>query len=61
MNLNRKRSNSSRSSLLSNNDDDNNRHRKRTKRASPMKSRTADIEVISLSSNDSSDNNDQLS
>jgi hypothetical protein len=51
-NINRKRSNSSRSSLLSNNDD--NHHRKRTKRSS-------DIEVITLSSNDSSDNDDQIS
>jgi hypothetical protein len=60
---NRKRSNSSTSSILSStsSNDDDHHHRKRTKRSSPIKSRTADIDVITLSSSDDSDNDDQLS
>ncbi|CAF1290911.1 unnamed protein product [Adineta steineri] len=53
-NLNRKRSNSSNSSLLSNSDEHH--QKKRTKRYSTSKSQTNDIEVITLSSSDSSDN-----
>jgi hypothetical protein len=56
--LTRKRSNSSSSSLLSNNDEHH--HRKRLKQSN-NKQRTSDIEIITLSSNDSSDNDDQLS
>jgi len=61
-NVNRKRSNSCTSSLLSNGDDDHH-DRKRTKRYSTNKSPTNDVEVITLSSSDSndSDNDDQLS
>ncbi|CAF1538841.1 unnamed protein product [Rotaria sordida] len=58
-NLNRKRSNSSMLSLLSNSDD--HRHRKRAKRTSNTELQSADIEVIVLSSSDSSDNDDHLS
>jgi len=64
---NRKRNNSSTSSVLSSSSssssrsNDDRHRRKRNKRSSPMKSRTADIEVITLTSSDSSDNDDQLS
>ncbi|CAF4448996.1 unnamed protein product [Rotaria socialis] len=63
---NRKRSNSSTSSVLSScysssKSQDGPRLRKRNKRPSNVKSRTTDIEVITLSSNDSSDNGDQSS
>lgn len=67
---NRKRSNSSTSSVLSStsssstrtrSNDDRHHHRKRNKRSSPIKSRSTDIEVITLTSSDSSDNNGQLS
>jgi hypothetical protein len=58
-NLNRKRSNSSNSSLLSNNDE-NYHQPKRIKQSTNHQVRTSDIEVITLSSSDSSDNEDQL-
>ncbi|CAF1064738.1 unnamed protein product [Rotaria sp. Silwood1] len=62
---NRKRCNSSTSSILSSTSSSksNNAHhrRKRNKRLTSMKSRTTDIELITLSSSDSSDNDDQSS
>jgi hypothetical protein len=62
---NRKRSNSSTSSILSSSSlprsNDDRHHSKRNKRSSSNKSQTADIDVITLSSNDSSDHDDQLS
>ncbi|CAF0778115.1 unnamed protein product [Adineta steineri] len=68
---NRKRTNSSSSSVLSSGSvlssssssksNDDRHRRKRNKRSSPTKSRTAEIEVITLSSSDNSDNDDQLS
>ncbi|CAF5211128.1 unnamed protein product, partial [Rotaria magnacalcarata] len=61
---NRKRSNSSTSSVLSScsspsKSQQGPRLRKRNKRPLNVKSRTTDIELITLSSNDSSDNGDQ--
>ncbi|CAF0828688.1 unnamed protein product [Rotaria sordida] len=62
---NRKRSNSSTSSILSSSSslksNDACHRRKRNKQPSSTKSRTTDIEVITLSSSDSSDNDDQSS
>ena len=62
---NRKRSNSSApsilsspSSLSSSRSDDGHHHRKRNKQPSPVYSQTADIDVITLSSSDTSDNDD---
>ncbi|CAF2048625.1 unnamed protein product [Rotaria magnacalcarata] len=58
-NPSRKRSSSSMLSFFSN--DDDRRQRKRPRRSPSNKSRPADIEVIVLSSSDSSDNDDHLS
>ncbi|UJR15499.1 hypothetical protein I4U23_002442 [Adineta vaga] len=57
-NSGRKRSNSSSSSLLSNSS--NQRQRKRSKCCLTNQSQTNDIEIITLSSSDSSDSDDQL-
>jgi len=59
--LNRKRSNISNSCLLSDDDDNHPHPRKRLKQSTVNQSRTDDIEVITLSSSASSDNDDQLS
>jgi hypothetical protein len=59
----RKRSNSSTSSRRSSSSrsTDDHQRRKRKKSSSPMKSRTDDIELITLSSSENSDIDDQLS